>query len=505
MAAFLSYTSYMAVLRNSPAAILVLCLFILFSAGNGAAQSADAVHLAYVGGGAYKSVEISDWSRYDNGTYVGHVYRELRANLSPVFDSAYPRGNAYSGHFFLMERTLRDMSLAAKALDQTLPATFVINADGSIIMKEDKGQPALRGFPAFPEEAVKPGDSWTARFSRVVDPFTIGENVTIPAIAEFRFQGQESYKGVSVYRINAKYATRYRAAADGTELAEASGTHEVDILISVDSGQTVLMRDRLDETFRQANGNSVRYKGFTLVFSDAWSPVRRSAVAAALLAAATPQDEPGEPGKPGSPDGLSGGPTTSPESLKDQLPGDIAASNLVDPSDDKAIEDSAQTPIKEPFDSPLAGVSLSAGPDSAQVSPEFELALLERDGHPLGISLEESEIGVKLVLRDLRFVADSDEILPEERDRLDVIANTLRPLSQRSFLVEGHSASVGKPAGELELSERRAKRVVDEFVSRGIKAEAFVYKGWGGTKPAASNDSEEGRAKNRRVEITILD
>jgi outer membrane protein OmpA-like peptidoglycan-associated protein len=71
--------------------------------------------------------------------------------------------------------------------------------------------------------------------------------------------------------------------------------------------------------------------------------------------------------------------------------------------------------------------------------------------------------------------------------------------------VEGHTAAVGKPSGEQELSVARAKRIVEELGRRGIPAERFLYKGWGGTRPLSGNETEEGRAANRRVEITILD
>jgi outer membrane protein OmpA-like peptidoglycan-associated protein len=57
----------------------------------------------------------------------------------------------------------------------------------------------------------------------------------------------------------------------------------------------------------------------------------------------------------------------------------------------------------------------------------------------------------------------------------------------------------------MELSVQRAKRMVDELVKRGISADRFLYKGWGGTRPLRDNATEEGRAQNRRVEITILE
>jgi outer membrane protein OmpA-like peptidoglycan-associated protein len=57
----------------------------------------------------------------------------------------------------------------------------------------------------------------------------------------------------------------------------------------------------------------------------------------------------------------------------------------------------------------------------------------------------------------------------------------------------------------MELSVQRAKRMVDELASRGISADRFIYKGWGGAKPLGDNSTDAGRARNRRVEITILE
>jgi len=121
------------------------------------------------------------------------------------------------------------------------------------------------------------------------------------------------------------------------------------------------------------------------------------------------------------------------------------------------------------------------------------------------LELDTSPEGLVLRVKDLRFVADSDEILPSEKGRLDLIASALKALPGKSFLIAGHSAAVGKAAGELELSIKRAKRVTDELAARGIDASRLLYRGYGSSKPLAPNDSEEGRAKNRRVEITILD
>jgi outer membrane protein OmpA-like peptidoglycan-associated protein len=126
--------------------------------------------------------------------------------------------------------------------------------------------------------------------------------------------------------------------------------------------------------------------------------------------------------------------------------------------------------------------------------------------------LEDSSIGIipvpegiRLTIRDIRFVPDTAEFLPEERPRLDLIAEALKQIPNRTFLVEGHTAAIGLSDGEMELSIRRAERMVEELVRRGISADRFIYKGWGGTRPIGDNSTNEGRALNRRVEITILE
>ena len=72
-------------------------------------------------------------------------------------------------------------------------------------------------------------------------------------------------------------------------------------------------------------------------------------------------------------------------------------------------------------------------------------------------------------------------------------------------MVEGHSASTGNPTGEKNLSVERAKSIVDELVKRGIPANQFIFRGLGSEVPIADNSTSEGKALNRRVEITILE
>lgn len=112
--------------------------------------------------------------------------------------------------------------------------------------------------------------------------------------------------------------------------------------------------------------------------------------------------------------------------------------------------------------------------------------------------------GTMLRLKNLQFEPDRAILLKGEETKLDEIAKILKKSESEFFFVEGHTADVGKPEDEKNLSQERAKTVIEKLAKRGIPTEKFIYQGAGGTKPIAPNSTEEGRAQNRRVEITII-
>ena len=104
----------------------------------------------------------------------------------------------------------------------------------------------------------------------------------------------------------------------------------------------------------------------------------------------------------------------------------------------------------------------------------------------------------------LNFYPDSPELLPGESERIGYIAYELKNLlldDGYTILIEGHTADVGKPVGQLNLSIERTMTVKNALVSEGLNENLFTWKGYGGTQPVAENTTEEGRAKNRRVDI----
>ena len=106
---------------------------------------------------------------------------------------------------------------------------------------------------------------------------------------------------------------------------------------------------------------------------------------------------------------------------------------------------------------------------------------------------------------DLKFFPDSPELLPEERSRISKVAEMLEEIiknNEFTILVEGHTADVGKPVGQMNLSIERTRTVMNALIAEGLPRNLFTYKGYGATQPIADNATEEGRKQNRRVDIT---
>lgn len=464
---------------------------------------AQEVSFRYAATGRYRLVERSDFSKYVDGAYLGHVYRETRALLDGEPEAG---GVRYRGGFLVFEETLRDAALVARRVEEEIPADFLVAPDGGLELSLDKGYPSLRGFPSFPVGPVAPGESWQAEGVRTADPENAGRPTRIPILAEYVYRGLVSYKGREAHSISAKFATRYRSGQDrlgDPELRLASGTHDASILLDAETGAPLLIRDSLDETFVYASGRSVRLKGFLLVFYDATLALDYGAATAGLQRALAGDGAAGE----GAGGASSGGatPTGGPAGPGDGaagLPGPVLSGGAAAQAGAASAtgEAGASGAGPSPDSAGSAGsASIAAGPGAFLSDGALELDL------GAGVSASKAPEGLLLTVKDLRFVADGDAVLPEERWRLDVIAAALKGIPDRSFLVSGHTADVGRPADELALSIRRAKRIVDELAARGIPAGRLLYRGYGATKPLAPNDSEANKAKNRRVEILVLE
>ena len=527
---------------------------LFFAQNVGSARTSSVVTSPSTGGtiqltntfdGTYTLVERSNWSQYVNGRYIGLTSREARGYLNPTGSGSWrgQSGTQYTGDFFIFQQTKRDNRTAAQGIDDILPSSFVMLGDGSIQFTELCFYPQLRNFPVFPQEKVKKGSRWQGMAERVVDPRNDKQFTVLEVPVEYEFVGEELYKGQPVYRIKAKFATRFNKYNPpriiDSQLSQATGTHDVDILVDKETCAVMMILDRLDETFTYRNGETIRYRGTTSLFTEIPVQVDKKELYERAVYIARGEEPPtgsslakkedgtggdsgrrpketdssdgfggsgfesgsgsagsGKIGSSGSTGGSGGKGTGSTDSSgrdsgsagsKDESFGRGAGSGKTDPSKSGSGSD--------------GGSGGMGSTDKKPGSDKLPATDKQQDGM---FQVEDTDKGVRLSVRDLKFVADSAQLLPQERSRLDAVAEVLKSVLGGTFLIEGHTAAVGRPAGEQQLSEERAQSVIAELVKRGLKAEQFMFKGYGGTQPVGDNNTDAGRAANRRVEITIL-
>ncbi|MDD7276019.1 MAG: OmpA family protein [Treponema sp.] len=446
-------------------------IFAQNSSGNSVVttpSTGGSVQLAHSFSGNYTLVERSNWSQYVNGRYIGLTSREVHGFMNPVGTGSWRGqwGTEYTGDFYVFQQTKRNSITAAAGIDDISPSTFVMLQDGSIQFTEMCFYPQLRNFPVFPQDKVKKGSRWQGTAERVIDPRNNNQYTVLEVPVEYEFVGEELYEGSPVYRIKAKFATRFNRYNPpriiDSELTQATGTHDVDILVDKETCAVMMILDRLDETFTYRNGETIRYKGTTSLFTKIPVQVDKRELYERAVYIARGEEPP--------------------------------ASSSLGKKDETG---------KGASSSKTGSSGIGSGGTEKNSVPGTATSAVTDDGKGL-FQVEDTDKGVRLSVRDLQFVADSSQLLPQEKERLDAVAEVLKSVPDGTFLIEGHTAAVGRAAGEQQLSEERAQSVIKEMVKRGLKEDQFMFRGYGGTRPVGDNNTDAGRAANRRVEITIL-
>ena len=111
---------------------------------------------------------------------------------------------------------------------------------------------------------------------------------------------------------------------------------------------------------------------------------------------------------------------------------------------------------------------------------------------------------INFAMRDIKFVTDSDGITNSSSTRIDEAVTFANSYPSVVFLVAGYTDSIGDASYNQRLSERRAKKVYETMIKRGVDVTRLRYAGFGEESPIADNNSKSGRADNRRVEISVV-
>jgi outer membrane protein OmpA-like peptidoglycan-associated protein len=146
----------------------------------------------------------------------------------------------------------------------------------------------------------------------------------------------------------------------------------------------------------------------------------------------------------------------------------------------------------------LAGGAIGAYQDRQE-------AELRRQTAGTGIDVSRDGDVIKLNLPDgVTFDFGKANLKPQFYPALDNVASTLAQYNQTIVEVSGHTDSIGSDAANQTLSVQRANSVGNYLIGKGLVRERFEIVGFGETRPVASNDTDSGRALNRRVEIRVV-
>ncbi|MDX2416303.1 MAG: OmpA family protein [Xanthomonadales bacterium] len=121
------------------------------------------------------------------------------------------------------------------------------------------------------------------------------------------------------------------------------------------------------------------------------------------------------------------------------------------------------------------------------------------------LQLRETESGVVVTLGDVLFASGQATLVEGGRSSLEEVVDLLQTEPDKKIRVEGHTDSRGDADANLLLSEQRAQAVLEALVSLGVASDRISALGMGEDFPITSNEDEDGRARNRRVDVILLD
>jgi len=185
---------------------------------------------------------------------------------------------------------------------------------------------------------------------------------------------------------------------------------------------------------------------------------------------------------------------------KDKLFADALAANpdLLPPEQQKVEAAPLLAPIAAPAEAPAPGDEDKDGvTDDKDKCP----------GTPAGTKVDQGGCPIKGVidLKGVNFDLDKHDLRPDALPALDEAVKMFERYPDLKVEVAGHTDYFNTDEYNQALSERRAKAVMDYFISKGVAADRLTSKGYGESQPIASNATAEGQAKNRRVELRVIE
>lgn len=331
--------------------------------------------------------------------------------------------------------------------DKTYESRFFIQPNGLYEVPEEYAVPNLRSVPGFPDRPIQVGEKWTMPAEESFD--FQHTRIRIPVQAQYQWEGTRDWQWMDHSGRAEKIAYSYtlfhqpiRQNLSG--LVKIYGMARGEVYFDSDRGMPQFKETRLSYTFVYANG-SVTEASFHIH-----------------------------------------GIYNNHRVLSEQAKIDFQ----------NKLEKDLGIHTSLPLDSPssLPPGSLSGAPPGS-VSPST----------PSGLQVRRTDEGVVISMDSILFDTDKSELKKESIAQIEKIAEALRKNPNREVRISGHTDNVGGQDYNQKLSEERAKSVLNALVENfRLDPNRLSYQGFGDRRPIAPNSKEEGRRKNRRVDITIV-
>jgi outer membrane protein OmpA-like peptidoglycan-associated protein/Tfp pilus assembly protein PilF len=138
-------------------------------------------------------------------------------------------------------------------------------------------------------------------------------------------------------------------------------------------------------------------------------------------------------------------------------------------------------------------------------SEHFDLSGKPPDSvYQVDIPLQPIEVNASIILKNVFFDTKKTTLKPESITELDNVVRLMNENPKLKVQIRGYTDNIGKPSDNLQLSLGRAVSVVNYLLGKGVKNERLSFKGYGETNPVADNKTEQGRALNRRTELSVV-
>ncbi len=149
----------------------------------------------------------------------------------------------------------------------------------------------------------------------------------------------------------------------------------------------------------------------------------------------------------------------------------------------------------------VKGTNVAFNNTLIEVPVEEEAPIVQK----IDVAVKELKKGAHITIDNVHFKTNSSELSEKSRASLNALVAYLKENPEVHISIEGHTDNVGEAKANMALSADRAYSVLSYIQHKGIDSSRLRFKGWGETRPIAPNDTPEGRAMNRRIEIVILD